>query len=78
MGEEALEEAGRGLGIPLRMDLQIDVARGPIDRDEGVALAFLQGRQMLEIDVDEADGGLLEDTDRRSSQACAGGSGHSA
>ena len=43
------------------MDLDIDVAGSSIDRDKGIALAALQGRQMLEIDVDEANTGGLED-----------------
>jgi len=63
--EEAREELGCGLCVPLGMDLQIDIAGGPIDGDEGVTLASFQGRQMLEIDMDEANGGLLEDADRR-------------
>jgi hypothetical protein len=43
VGEEAFEEAGRGLGIALGMDFDIDIAGGAIDGDEGIALAFLQG-----------------------------------
>ena len=62
--EEAFEESGSGVGIAFGMDFQIDVAGGAIDGDEGVTLALLQGRQMLEIDVKEADGGLFEDADR--------------
>ena len=61
--QEALEETGRGLGIALGMDFQIDVAGGPVDRDESVALAPFQSRQVLEIDMNEADGCLLEDAD---------------
>ena len=45
------------------MDLQIDVARGAIDGDEGVAFPPLQRGQMLEIDVDKSHRGLLEDAD---------------
>ena len=41
------------------------LAENPVDGDEGVAFAPLQRRQMLEIDVNEADNCLLEDTDRR-------------
>ena len=63
VGKEALEEPGRGVGVPLGMDLQIDVAGGAIDGDEGVAFAPLQRWQVLEVDMDEADGGLLEDAD---------------
>src|SRR5215216_4070068 len=61
--EEAFEEAAGGIGIALGMDFQIDIAGGAVDGDEGVALAPLQGRQMLDIDMNEADGGLLEDAD---------------
>ena len=43
------------------MDLDIDVAGGAIDSDKGVAFAALQGRQVLQVDVDEADTGGLED-----------------
>src|SRR5262245_10807855 len=63
--EEAFEEASCGVGIALRMDLQIDVAGRPIDGDKSIAFASFQGRQMLEIDMNEADGRLLEDADRR-------------
>ena len=42
------------------MDLEINVAGGAIDGDEGVAGAALQGRQMLQVDMDEADAGGLE------------------
>ncbi len=55
----------RSLGIPFRMNLYVDVAYDPIDGDEGVAFAPLQRGQMLEIDVDEADSCVLENTDRR-------------
>src|SRR6185436_10998517 len=54
VGQEALEEGGCRLAVPPGMDLDIDVAGSSIDRDKGIALAALQGRQMLEIDVDEA------------------------
>ena len=64
VGEEALEEAGRGIAIAPGMDLQVDVTRGPVDGDEGVALSSFQGRQMLEIDMNEADRRRLEDADR--------------
>ena len=65
VGEEALQEPSRGVGIPLGMDFQINVTRGAIDGDEGVAFAPLQRRQMLEINMNEPDGGLLEDAYRR-------------
>jgi len=61
VGQEALEEGGCRLAVPPGMDLDIDVAGSSIDRDKGIALAALQGRQMLEIDVDEANTGGLED-----------------
>ena len=64
VGDEAAEESCGGVGIAFWLDLQIDVARGAVDGDEGVAPAPLQGGQVLEIDVNEADGRLLEDTDR--------------
>ena len=65
VGEEAFEEAGGGIGIASGVDLQVDVAGRPIDGDKGVALASLQSRQMLEIDMNEADRGMFEDADRR-------------
>jgi hypothetical protein len=43
------------------MDLDIDVAGGAIDRDKGVAFAALQGWQVLQVDVDEANTSGLED-----------------
>src|SRR5215208_497917 len=61
MGQEAREEAGCRLAIPSGMDLDIDVAGGAIDGDKGVALVALQGRQVLQVDVDEANTGDLED-----------------
>jgi hypothetical protein len=61
---EVSEEAGRGLAVPPGVDLQIDVAGGPVDGDEGIALAPFQGGQMFEIHMDEADRGRLEDADR--------------
>jgi hypothetical protein len=61
VGQEALEEGRCRLGIPPGMDLDIDIAGGSIDRDKGVALVALQGRQMLQIDVDKANTGGLED-----------------
>jgi len=47
------------------MDLQIDVAGGAVDGDEGVALVTLEGRQMLQVDMDEADAGFFEDANRQ-------------
>jgi len=46
VGQEALEEGRGRLAVPSGMDLDIDVAGGAIDRDKGVALVALQGRQM--------------------------------
>src|SRR5262245_54513552 len=63
--EEAFEESGGGFGIPPGMDLQVDVAGRPIEGDKSVALASFQSRQVLEIDVNEADCRLFEDADRR-------------
>jgi hypothetical protein len=65
VGQEALQEPFRRLGIPLWMKLHVDVACDSIDGDEGVVFAPLQRRQVLEIDVDEANGRLLENTDSR-------------
>jgi hypothetical protein len=61
VGQEALEEGRGRLTIPSGMDLDIDIAGGAIDRDKDVAFVALQGRQMLEVDVDEANTGGLED-----------------
>ena len=65
VGEEALQEAGRGIRIPLGVDLQIDIACRAIDGDEGVAFVPLEGWQVLEVNMDKSDGGLLEDADSR-------------
>ncbi len=62
---EVRQEAGRGLGIPPGMDLKVDVTGGAIDGDVGIAFTPLQRRQMLEINMDEPDSGLLEDADSR-------------
>src|SRR5688572_13581231 len=51
VSEEALEEAGGSLGIAVEMDLQVNVAGGPVDRDKDVALPPLESGQVLEIDV---------------------------
>jgi hypothetical protein len=61
MGQEAFEKAGSGCSVPPGMDLDIDVAGGSIDGDKGVARAALKGRQILQVDMDEADAGGLED-----------------
>ena len=68
MGEvlqEASQELGRGVGVTVRVDFHIGVAGGTIDGHEGVLLASLQGRKMLQIDMNEANGGLFEYTDCR-------------
>jgi hypothetical protein len=64
VSEEAIEEACRSVSIAPGMDLQIDVAGSPVDGDKGIAFASFQGRQVFEIDVNEADSCLFEDTDR--------------
>jgi hypothetical protein len=64
VSEEAVEEARCSVSIAPGMDLQIDVAGRPVDGDKGIAFASFQGRQVFEIDVNEADGCLFEDTDR--------------
>ena len=61
--EEPLETSSDGGRITSEDNLDVDEAGGSIDGDEGVALGSLQGRQMLQIDMDEADAGGLEDTD---------------
>ena len=63
--KEAPQEAGGGLGVASRMDLQVDVASGPVDGDKGIALLPPEGRQVLDVDMDEADASRLEGTDRR-------------
>jgi hypothetical protein len=65
VGEEPGEEAGGSFRVALWMDFHIDIAGRAIDSDEGVALPPLQGRQVFEIDVNEADSRLFEDADRR-------------
>src|SRR5262245_50014683 len=65
VSQEAFEESLRGHGITLGMDLEIDVAGGAVDGDEGIALAPLQGRKVLQIDMNKADGRLVEGADRR-------------
>ena len=44
IGQEAFEEARGRRSVPSGMDLEINVAGGAIDGDEGVAGAALQGR----------------------------------
>src|SRR5664279_480881 len=63
VSQESPEEACRSLGIAPSMDFDIDVAGGTVDGDEGIAFAPLQGRQMLQIEVNEADRGLFIDAD---------------
>src|SRR4051812_24924566 len=61
--QEALEKARRSLGVAPWMDLDIDIAGGAVDRDEGLVLSPAQGRQMLEVEVNEPDTGLFEEAD---------------
>ena len=42
------------------MDFQIDVPGGAVDGDESVRFAPLERRQVFQVDVDEADRGVLE------------------
>ena len=65
VGQEPIEEVDRSLGITLLKDFDIDVAGGAVDRNEGIAFASLQGRQMLEVEVNEADSCLFKDADAR-------------
>ncbi|MGY4224698.1 hypothetical protein ACVMIH_002059 [Bradyrhizobium sp. USDA 4503] len=61
VGQEAFEEAGRGRSVSPGMDLDEDVSGGAIDRDKGITGAALQRGQILHVDMDEADTGILED-----------------
>jgi hypothetical protein len=63
VSQESLEKARRRLGIAPWEDFDIDVAGGAVDGDEGIAFAPLQGRQMLQVEVNEADSGLFKDAD---------------
>jgi hypothetical protein len=65
VGQEPIEEADRGLSIALLKDFDIDVAGGAVDRNEGVAFAPLQGRQMLQVEVNEAHSCLFKYADAR-------------
>ena len=65
VSEKALEESFCRRGVALGMYFQKDVAGRPIDGDEGIALLFFQGRQMFEIDVNEADSRFFKYADRR-------------
>jgi hypothetical protein len=47
MTEEALEESRGGLAVAAGMDLQIDIAGGAVDGDEGIGFAPLQRGQMF-------------------------------
>jgi hypothetical protein len=60
VGQEAFEEAGRSGSVPPGMDLDIDVAGGAVDGDKGITGAALQGRQVLQVHMNEADAGRLE------------------
>jgi hypothetical protein len=63
VGEEALQEACRGIAVAPLMDFRVDVAGGAVDGDVDIALAPFQRRQVLEIDVDEADLRLFKNAD---------------
>jgi hypothetical protein len=63
VSQEPGEKAGRSPGIALEVDFDIDVAGGAVDRDEGIAFTPLQGRQMLQIEVNEADSRLFKDAE---------------
>lgn len=65
VSQKPREEGGRSFGIAPPVDFDVDVPGGTIDSDESIAFAPLQGRQMLQIDVNEADGCLFEDADAR-------------
>lgn len=63
--QEAFEAGGNGLGRTAVDDLDIDKAGCPIYGDEDVALLPTQGRQMLQVGMDEADTNLFEGADLR-------------
>jgi len=63
VGQESPEEACGSPSIAPSMDFDIDVASGAVDGDEGIAFAPFQSRQMLQIDVNEADSRLFKDAD---------------
>ncbi len=65
VSQELREESRRSLGIASAVDFDVDIAGDAVDRDEDIAFASLQGRQMLQIHVDEADGRLLKNADAR-------------
>jgi len=59
--EEALEAGGDGGGFAVADDLDVDEAGGPLDGDEDVGRFALQPGQVLQVDMDEAECGGLED-----------------
>jgi hypothetical protein len=63
VGQESPEEGRRSLSIAPLMDFDIDIARGAIDGDEDIAFTPLQGRQMLQVDMNEADSRLFKGAD---------------
>jgi hypothetical protein len=63
VGQEPPEKARRSLSIAPSMDFDVNVAGGAVDRDEDIAFAPLQGRQMLQINMNEADSRMLKDAD---------------
>src|ERR1700730_9816523 len=65
VGQEPGEEADRGLSIALLKDFDIDVAGGAADRHKGVAFTALQGRQMVQVEVNESYSCLFKHADAR-------------
>ena len=63
VSQESPEEGRRSLGIAPSMDFDIDVTGGAVDRDEGIAFTPLQGRKVLQINMNEADRRLFKDAD---------------
>ena len=49
MRQEALEEGSGSLAVPAGVDFQVDVSRGSVDSNKGVASASVQGRQILQV-----------------------------
>ena len=54
--EEALQAGGDGLAAALLDDVDVDEAGGAFDGDEDVGGFLVQARQVLEIDMDVAEG----------------------
>src|SRR6266852_5956442 len=56
--EEALEKAGSGGGAAIGQHFEVDKAGGAVDRDVGVAALAAQRREVFDVDMDEAGGGI--------------------